>query len=73
MPLEEFLVGVGAAEMPAVFGEEALKAQAIAARTYILNCAAPPLGKGARHEEALVCCSANHCQAYIDSAQMQIN
>ncbi|WP_026198716.1 stage II sporulation protein D [Desulfitobacterium hafniense] len=32
--LEDYLVGVVAAEMPAEFEEEALKAQAIAARTY---------------------------------------
>ena len=32
--LEEYVVGVVAAEMPAVFPEEALKAQAVAARTY---------------------------------------
>ena len=34
MKLEEYIVGVVAAEMPASFHEEALKAQAIAARTY---------------------------------------
>lgn len=32
--LEEYVIGVVAAEMPASFNEEALKAQAIAARTY---------------------------------------
>jgi len=36
MPLEEYLVGVVAAEMPAEFHPEALKAQAVAARTYAL-------------------------------------
>ncbi len=34
LPLEEYLVGVVAAEMPALFEKEALKAQAVAARTY---------------------------------------
>lgn len=34
LPLEEYLLGVVAAEMPAAFELEALKAQAIAARTY---------------------------------------
>lgn len=34
LPLEEYLIGVVAAEMPAEFELEALKAQAIAARTY---------------------------------------
>jgi len=37
MPLEEYVVGVVAAEMPAHFEMEALKAQAVAARTYALN------------------------------------
>ncbi|NMA68212.1 MAG: stage II sporulation protein D [Desulfitobacterium sp.] len=32
--LEEYIIGVVAAEMPAEFAEEALKAQAVAARTY---------------------------------------
>ncbi|WP_318617019.1 stage II sporulation protein D [Sporosarcina sp. YIM B06819] len=37
IPLEEYVVGVVAAEMPITFQEEALKAQAIAARTYALR------------------------------------
>lgn len=37
VPLENYLVGVVAAEMPAEFKGEALKAQALAARTYIVN------------------------------------
>lgn len=36
MNLEEYLVGVVAAEMPASFQDEALKAQAVAARSYAL-------------------------------------
>lgn len=36
-PLEEYVRGVVAAEMPIEFEKEALKAQAIAARTYIIN------------------------------------
>ncbi len=35
--LEEYVIGVVAAEMPAGFSLEALKAQAIAARTYVLK------------------------------------
>ena len=35
--LEEYIVGVVAGEMPASFAEEALKAQAIAARSYALS------------------------------------
>ena len=37
IPLEEYVMGVVAAEMPVSFQPEALKAQAIAARTYALR------------------------------------
>ena len=37
LDLEEYLVGVVAAEMPALFEIEALKAQAVASRTYVIN------------------------------------
>ena len=37
MDLEEYLVGVVAAEMPASFNSEALKAQSVVARTYTLK------------------------------------
>lgn len=36
LDLEEYIIGVVAAEMPASFNEEALKAQAVAARTYAI-------------------------------------
>lgn len=37
LPLEDYITGVVAAEMPPEFGHEALKAQAIAARTFIVR------------------------------------
>ncbi len=37
LDLEEYIIGVVAGEMPALFHEEALKAQAIASRTYLIN------------------------------------
>ncbi|MBO5300825.1 MAG: hypothetical protein J6A81_01265, partial [Peptococcaceae bacterium] len=37
MDLETYLIGVVAAEMPASFELEALKAQAVAARTFAVN------------------------------------
>jgi stage II sporulation protein D len=37
LPLEQYVVGVVAGEMPADFEKEALKAQALAARTFIVN------------------------------------
>lgn len=37
VPFEEYIVGVLAGEMPSNFEEEALKAQAVAARTYVMK------------------------------------
>lgn len=37
MPLSQYVEGVVAAEMPASFGDEALKAQAVVARTYVVK------------------------------------
>ncbi|MBQ9013338.1 MAG: stage II sporulation protein D [Bacilli bacterium] len=37
IPLEEYIIGVVAGEMPATFNLEALKAQAVASRTYVLK------------------------------------
>src|SRR5471030_587009 len=37
LDLEEYIIGVVASEMPASFDEEALKAQAIAARTFYMS------------------------------------
>lgn len=60
MDLETYLVGVVLAEMPARFSIEALKAQAVAARTYTLkNCIA-----GYKHDPGTVCTRSSCCQAY---------
>lgn len=45
VPLEEYLPGVLAQEMPRSFPEEALKAQAVAARTYALHRKLQALGQ----------------------------
>ena len=64
--LEEFLVGVVAAEMPASFDREALRAQAVAARTYILAS-----GQGGnKHGPAAVCCDPACCQAWRDPTEL---
>jgi stage II sporulation protein D len=66
MNLDEYLVGVVAAEMEAWFSIEALKAQAIAARTYALGRAVGKYGSHMeRHFGAHVCTDSNHCQAWI--------
>ena len=59
MDMQDYLVGVLAAEMPADFPEEALKAQAVAARTYALYCA-----DGGKHGGADVCADPGCCQAW---------
>lgn len=72
LPLREYLVGVLAAEMPAGFPEEALKAQAVAARTYTLykialyqEQTAPP----ETHGGADLCDDPGHCEAFSDLAE----
>lgn len=62
MFLEEYLMGVVAAENPAEFGLEALKAQAVASRTYALRKAQSTSAK--EHKGADVCTS-THCQAWV--------
>lgn len=60
MKEEEYLVGVLAAEMPALYHMEALKAQAVAARTRIAasRCLNDP--------EADVCGDSSCCQGYLN-------
>lgn len=60
---EEYIVGVVFAEMPVSFGEEALKAQAVACRSYILRRIQNGYGKKA-HGDADICTNFAHCTAY---------
>ncbi|MBZ2174801.1 stage II sporulation protein D [Schnuerera sp. xch1] len=64
MPLEEYVKGVVAAEMPAEFHIEALKAQAVASRTYALNRMQRYPEGNPGHPEAPLC-TGIHCQAYL--------
>ena len=59
----DYLFGVVAAEMPAAFEEEALKAQACAARTYTVVRQA---SAHAAHPQADVCTDSGCCQAYVE-------
>ncbi len=61
MRLGEYLAGVVLAEMPADFQEEALKAQAVVARTY--TCKRMENNK---HGAAAVCTNSACCQGYRD-------
>ncbi len=62
MSLEEYLVGVLAAEMPAAYEPEALKAQAVASRSYILSKAS---AENSDHPKALVCTDSTHCEGWL--------
>lgn len=62
MDMETYLLGVVRAEMPASFEEEALKAQAVAARTYVLHKIAA--GGSPNHPQADACDDITCCQAY---------
>ena len=65
MPMDVYLLGVLRAEMPASFELEALKAQAIAARTYTLYKMAQ--GAAARHPDADACDDITCCKAYLSA------
>ena len=64
LDMEEYLVGVVLAEMPANFETQALRAQAVAARTYA--------GKahlyGGKHGDGSICTDSTCCQAYVSQA-----
>ena len=62
MDIEEYLYGVLSSEMPSTFDEEALKAQAIAARTYVIYKMENNITSG--HKNADICTNSAHCQAY---------
>ena len=68
--MADYLPGVLAGEMPASFHPQALRAQAVAARTYILcrlkeGCAA--------HPEAAVCGDPGCCQAWRSEQELREN
>ena len=66
--MAEWLPGVVAAEMPASFEDEALRAQAVAARTYILRL----MGSGkVAHPEAAVCDDPACCKAHLDRESLR--
>ncbi len=62
LDLESYVAGVLTAEMPAYFPLEAMKAQAVAARTYALH------HLGAHAPDGADICARVHCQAYAGGA-----
>lgn len=67
--IETFLYGVLASEMSSDFEEEALKAQAVAARTYIIYKKENKMTQG--HSGAYVCTNSSHCQAYTSYDELK--
>lgn len=67
MPLEDYIYGVVAAEMPAAFPDAALEAQAVAARTYALYQSA-----AGKHADVGgdVCGESTCCQAFITQDEL---
>jgi stage II sporulation protein D len=61
--LEEYIMGVVASEVPANFEDEALKAQAVAARTYYMSRRNNP-NKDEKEKGAEIC-DTTHCQVYM--------
>ncbi len=68
--MAEWLPGAVAGEMPAGFEAEALKAQAVAARTYILYLMTTTK---AAHPDADVCDDPGCCKAHLTEEQMRAN
>lgn len=69
LPIDEYLYGVVSAEMPVNYEIEALKAQAISARTYTIFKIMNSSGK---HQDADICDDWACCQAWI-SKQDRLN
>ena len=69
MDIEEYLYGVLSSEMPSTFDEEALKSQAIAARTYVIYKLENNITSG--HKNATVCTNSAHCQAYTSYDKLE--
>lgn len=65
LPLEEYVKGVISSEMPVTFEIEALKAQAIAARTYTI---AKIQGGACSNGKGADLCDTTHCQVYMDKS-----
>ncbi len=66
--MADYLPYVLGAEVPVAFSEEAIKAQAVAARTYILYCTEHANPK---HPEVDICTESGCCMAYKDDTELR--
>lgn len=73
MKLEEYIVGVVAAEMPAEFSEEAIKAQAVAARTFAASHMQVYGGKKYESDTGADVCDTVKCQVFISKEDRMKN
>ncbi|NLJ75753.1 MAG: stage II sporulation protein D [Peptococcaceae bacterium] len=71
MQMEDYLVGVVGAEMPAEFPLDALKAQAVASRTYALKRVKTADAPNALHPGADVCDDPGHSQAWLPREELK--
>lgn len=71
MSVHDYLVGVVSGEMPASYQIEALKAQAVAARTYLERKIAS--GGCNEAEGADICTNSAHCQAFCSEKKRKSN
>jgi stage II sporulation protein D len=71
LPLEEYVCGVVSAEMPAEFPKEALKAQAVAARTYAVKNMRQFGGSGAADGRADISDDHSVNQAWLPQAELK--
>ena len=66
--MAEYLPGVLAGEMPSAFEKEALRSQAVAARTFVLYHI---LHGNAKHPDAAVCDDPNCCQVWLSEKERE--
>lgn len=75
MDINTYLTGVTAAEMPADFEVEAMKAQAVAARTYLVSHMYDSASGNTaeEHKGAVICTDSTHCQAWVSEQDFKQN
>ena len=66
MDMEQYLIGVVAGEVYPTYSPEALKAQAVAARTYLMY----KISGGGCNNGGDICVESGHCQAYKTKEKM---
>jgi len=71
IPFEAYVMGVVAGEMPASFEMEALKAQAVAARTYSLSKIIRSGDGGNPDHPSAPVCDDTHCQVYRSPEELK--